>query len=59
MIEYVAPEKIVMLKVFNDGTKIGEIIKGIHGYYYQPKGSKIVGNEFNTIAEVKLSIETA
>lgn len=59
MFTYIAPEKIVMLKVRDGNKTIGEIIKTVGGYCYKPVGSSKTGEIFNTVHEVKLSIEQA
>lgn len=53
---YVQPE--LQVQVFIDGKLTGWIKHhAVNQYYYQPKGSKTKGSYFNTIAEVKRSIE--
>lgn len=43
--------------VFLEGKRIGKIEKTYLGWQYFPKGSKLVGDPFDTIEECKESLE--
>lgn len=49
-----------IIQVYLDKKHVGDI-KKIHNqaYYYQPKGSKVQGNIFTSVALVKRSLEEA
>lgn len=58
MIEYRKYNKTDALGVYLDGIRIGEIRVVSGGFQYFPRGQKIGGDIFPTLAEVKRSLET-
>ncbi|QJA43003.1 hypothetical protein [Phaeobacter phage MD18] len=40
-----------------DGKNVGVIRKTKGGYHYKPKGTRITGESFATVEEVKASLE--
>lgn len=61
--ETAAASQVWAIRVLLDGACVGMIreTKGFEGrgYYYAPKKGKVTGEIFNTVLEVKRSIEAA
>lgn len=44
-------------KVRLNGKHVGDIKQNTHGFYYKPKGSKLLGAFYDSIEAVKSSLE--
>ena len=58
MIEYILKKNKKHLQVCLDGKICGEIREVTGGYQYFPKGSKVGGDVYPTLEEVKHSLES-